>query len=455
MIHARGSPTRLPRVRTVRAAAVAAALALGLAGWTPYGAAAQIAAGEPVDLGGRPIEGSTDSARPTPLGPGLWATTLGPQSQPQHFTYERQIEDSTVHIGVVGTPLTAEYDGFTLASSVTTADDAEVVDCGTGDASSDSIFPQAPIGDQVVIGAEDASDDPCHSAETIALTVERASTSSLERLPVAIKIVEEAPVSARGEPWPDDKELDYEVPEPTEAADGPQGADAFDDAPVVDAHDGTVTIAADVMEGTTLLWRVPLEWDDQLVLRGDLASVAADGPLAGVAVQARIVQPSRDVYALTESEDYYYDDFGEEPGVLVAASYPLRYDNRFHDFEPTLPGDAWVLVSVEPAPVERSAMTVTVDLTIAVSAGGDNAPTYKGAVLAQGGGAGPDGYSPDEPYLVGDGEFSAVASGSPFAADSEDDSWWGPRRYAGLGLGVVSLVCCVAGAVWLSRRRAH
>ena len=64
-------------------------------------------------------------------------------------------------------------------------------------------------------------------------------------------------------------------------------------------------------------------------------------------------------------------------------------------------------------------MQVSLDLTIAVAQVDDAAPTYKDAVLAQGGGPGPDGYSPGTPYLVGDGEFSAVASGNPFTSEGE------------------------------------
>jgi len=444
-------------VRTVRGAAVAAALALGLGTWTAY--AASTVAAEPVDLGGQPVDGSTDPQSPTPLDAGLWTVALGPQSQPQHFSYERQIEDSSIHVGVVGTPRTADYDGFTIAATAPTAEDPAGADCGSGDASSDTSYFDAPIGDQVVIGDEDSADDPCRSAAAIAVTIERSSTSSTEQLPIAIKIVEEAPVTDPGEPVADDAELDYQLPEPGDPADGPQGAGSFDDAPVVDAADGPVTIAAEVTEGATVLWRVPLGWGDQLVARGDLPTMPAEDPLLDVSVEVRLLQPSRDSFALTESGDYYYGDYaenGEEPTPLVAASHPLRYDNRYRDFEPSLPGDHWVAVSVEPPPEDREPMDVPIDLTIDVPHVDGEAPTYKAAVLAQGGGAGPDGYSPDTPYLVADGTFAAVASGSPFTPEAgDDDPWWGPRRGIGLGVGVVSLACCAVAAVWLRRRRAR
>lgn len=440
----------------VRSAAAAAALALGVGAWTPY-AAATVAA-EPVDLGGQPVDGSTDSATATPLDAGLWSSMLGPQGQPQFFSYERQIEDSTVHVGVVATPLTIEYDGFTMAATVVTEEEPGGVDCGTGDAASDSAYPLAAIGDEVVIGDEDSADDPCRAQGTINIKVERTSTSSTEPLPIAIKVVEEAPVTEQGEPIAEDAELEYDTPEPVDPVDGPRGAASFDDAPVVDARDGAVTIGTELTEGANLLWRVPLEWGDQLVVRGDLPKVAADGPLVGVSVQIRLVQPSRDVFALYDSDDdaYYYGDYySDERTRLVAAAHPLRYGNRYRDFEPTLPGDYWVAVSVEPAPSDREPMEVPLELTFAVPHAEGATPSYKGAVLAQGGGDGPDGYSPDTPYLVGDGEFSAVASGNPFSPEGDDDEWWGPRRGVGIGVGVVSLACCAIGAVWLTRRRAR
>ncbi|WP_183095445.1 hypothetical protein, partial [Nocardioides stalactiti] len=428
------------------------ALAIGLAAGAP------VAAAEPVDPGGRPVEGSTDEGAPTPLDAGLWTSTLGLQTQPQYFSYERQIEGSTVHVGVVALPRTPDYDGFTIATTVPSADEPEGVDCGTGDASSDSSFYDAPIGDEVLVGDEDSAEDPCRTAGTITVRIERYSTSSIEQLPIAIKVVEEAPVTDPGTPLADDAELAYDVPEPADPVDGPRGATAFDDAPLVDTSGGPVTLATDITEGSTLLWRVALDWGDQVVVRGDLPAVPADGPLAtgSVSVQVRLVQPSRDVFALSHGEDYYYGDFGVEKVSIVAASHPLRFDNRYRDLEPTLPGDYWVAVSVERAQ-DREPVPAPIDLTFDVTraeGADEDGPTYKDAVLAQGGGAGPGGYSARTPYLVGVGDFSAVASGSPVGAPDDEAGWWGPRRGLGIGLGVVSLACCVSAGLWLRRRRS-
>ena len=69
---------------------------------TGYGAAAATTG---VDLGGEPLpsKASTSPETPTALAPGLWRTTLSP-SYPQYFSYQRRINGSRVHIGVLGAP---------------------------------------------------------------------------------------------------------------------------------------------------------------------------------------------------------------------------------------------------------------------------------------------------------------------------------------------------------------
>lgn len=441
-------------MRTVRAATAVAALAVGAIAWTPYDASGLAA--QSVDIGGQPIVGSTDQRVPTALDPGLWAVTLGPDAQ--HFSYARQIKDSTIHVGVVAAPTSSDGDSLQVAATVTTDESGEI-DCGTGDDSTSSAVPHGIIGAHAVVGDETDTDD-CRAADVVAIEVGRYSGSATADLPVAIKVVEEAPVTDGGEGPPESEDLEYDVPDPVDPVSAPAGEPSFDDAPLVDVQGGPVTIATEVTEGDEVLWRLPVGWGDQPVVRADLPAVSeAEAERLGypnVAVRLRIIQPSRDSVALTESDDYAEDTYGDtEASRLVAGTYPLRYANRYDDEDPTLPGDYWVALAVAPTPEDREPLDVPVELTLAVTGTDAAPPTYQGAVLAQGGGAGPDGYSADTPFLVGDGEFAAVASGSPFAPDDDADDWWGPRRAAGVGLGVVSLACCVVGATWLVRRRAR
>ncbi|NHA01124.1 hypothetical protein G5V59_18010 [Nocardioides sp. W3-2-3] len=73
---------------------------------TAYAGAAAPSA---IDLGGAPVPGgigSTTPDRPTALDPGLWADTIGGSAakNTHHFTYERRMRDSTVHVGVIAAP---------------------------------------------------------------------------------------------------------------------------------------------------------------------------------------------------------------------------------------------------------------------------------------------------------------------------------------------------------------
>lgn len=439
-------------MRCVRAAAAFAGLALGVGASAPAGVAAGPGLPARVDLGGRPVESSTNSAAPTVIGPGLWTVRLGPQSQPQYFTYERRIKDSTIHVGVIGAPEIPDGDGVDFSTSVPGTDNPAPIDCGGDYASTDFATPHGLVGAHETVG--DESDAACRSADSVIIMVRRYHSTSDGELPIAIKIVEEAPATDTGEPLPEDEELSFDVPRPTDAADGPQGAGTFDDAPVLDARDGPVTIAVDVPQGGELLWRVPLDWGDRIVARADLAATE-DEQVSGTTVQVRLVHPDRDVFAPT-TEDYSYADFGVDDTRAVVGTYPLRYTNRYDDLLPALPGDHWVAIAAEPPRGEdQDAVDVPVDLTVEVTSDDVAPPRYQGAVVAQDGDAGPPGYSPDTPFLIGEGEFSAVASGNPLPTEpADDDEWWGPRRAAGIGVGIVGIACCVAGLLWLRVRRA-
>lgn len=447
-------------MRCVRGAAAAAVLAIGVAAWAPYDARAAVATDQ-VDLGGTPVTGSTDPAHPTRLDAGLWSLRLGSESQPLRFSYERRIQGSTVHVGAIGAPQGPDGDGLELSATDADLDDPEGDDCGTDTATTDSSAPYGILGTQVVVGDEaDTPDSTCPSADSVAITVRRYSSYNDADLPVALKIVEEAPVSDQGDPAPESEELDFAVPERGDPQEGPAGEPSFSDAPLLDLVDGATTIATEVTEGSEVLWRVPVTWGDQLVARVDLPALdpdeAEDLGSPSSYVRVALVQPSRDLFALT-GDDYGYGYYGtEEAQRLVVGSYPLRYTNRFSsDVPPTLPGDHWVVVTVAAAPEDRAPVAVPLDLTVAVTSTDAAAPTYQAAVLAQGGGEGPPGYEQEKPYLVGEDRFAAVASGSPAPAPAtEDDSWWSPRHVTGLGVGAVSLACCVIGAGWLVRRRA-
>jgi hypothetical protein len=96
-------------------------------------------------------------------------------------------------------------------------------------------------------------------------------------------------------------------------------------------------------------------------------------------------------------------------------------------------------VSVQAA-TDRDPVSVDYELSIGIEGEPAGAPTFSS-----------DDF--EEPYLVADGTYSTVASGSP-APVPEDEATSSTRRtrLAALGLGALGLVCCALGALQLRRR---
>lgn len=421
----------------------------------------------PVDLGGASLPagtGSTNPDDPTTIGPGLWADTLGGSEAKNvhHFTYQRRIKDSTVHLGVVAAPASTDSDGIKIDAGVV-GESGTLTSCGSGDGSTSFGLPYALMGAALDVGASaaDATDRPdCLRADTIRIAVSRGYTSNISKLPIAIKVVEEAPVSGAASLPEPGEDVAFDVPEPGGDARELPGADSFDDAPQLDPVAGGVTVSTELTQGTEQLWRVGVQWGQQLVVRatapkGDEAEL--EGLYSGVPLRVRLIDPRRQVFALNEdvegqSAEGAYD--AEEAVDLVAGSRPVLYRNRFDSYLPTVPGDFWIAVSAAPvaADADREPLDVPVELTVAVSGKSSGAPSYPDVVVSPDDSAGPGGYSPAKPFLVAEDSFSAVASGNPVIAE-EDDAWLSGRRWAGLGLGAVSAVCLAAGLVRLRARR--
>lgn len=438
------SPRRAP-------ALLAGATALAwLALTTGYGAAA---AGSEVDLGGEPLPqpASTDAPHPTALAPGLWQATLAP-TYAQYFSYQRRINGSRVHIGVLGAPQGDSSDGIRVLAGVATEGSSDLTSCGEEYDSADTSIPQAVLGARVVVGGEDGSTgETCRDAGTVQIQVNRGYGSPTTDLPYVIKVVEEAPASGPGDAAPDDAPA-YDRPEAGKA-EALEGAASFDAAPELDAQDGPVTVSTTITEGTEQLWRVPLTWGDLPVVRVDVAAAEDKEAFAysGPNLTLHLIDPLRGrlVYADSAAEDsatgqYLAESADRDPTVLVGSGFPVRQvDDR-------LPGDYWVSLAVSPAPEDRKPVAVPVTVTVAVDHEAGGAPTYDGVVVSQDKESSLEGYSPDRPFLVGEDTFAAVASGSPIG----DDGWFTTRHWAGLGLAAASVACLGAGLVRLRAVRS-
>lgn len=430
---------------------------------TGYAASAG-AAPDRIDLGGEPLEdgkGSTNPAQPTELAPGLWSDSLGGSDAQNvhHFTYDRRIRDSTVHVGVVGTPPTADADA--LKVDVGYVDETgSFTSCSADDDSITYGIPQSVLGTAVSIGqtAADSTDrPPCLTAATLQIEVSRGSSSVTTEMPIAIKVVEEAGVSdPLSLPEPAET-VSFDIPEVGDAEDQPGGT-SFDDAPELDSSAEGVTVATTLPQGSEQLWRVGVDWGQRVVARvtAEQADEADfEGRYSGVPVRVRLVDPRRELFAYSneaateESPDGSYQV--EEPVDIVAGGPPLLYRNRYDDDLPVVPGDYWIAVSVGPVDPasDLEPLDVPVELTVAVTGEPAGRPSYPGVVTSPDEGTQIEGYAPEEPFLVAEDTFSAVASGNPVSGDG----WFSTRRWAGLGVAAVSVLCLGAGLVRLRARR--
>lgn len=419
----------------MRTAALCAALSLGVAP-AALGASAGAPA-DPVDLGGTPVEdASTDPANPTRLEAGLWSDTLGGSGgadSVHQFEYERTGQDSTVHIGVVAT---------TTEASDQVEVESEIGDttCGTDSNSSAYNFPGAPFGAAISVQGSEQGDrnSECLTADLVTFTVSRGTSSAEGDLPVAIKIVEEAPLQDLSEDLPPIPETEPALKLPdTGTADTVTGDPSFDEAPLLE--DGTHRATG--TEGETLLYRVSLDWGETLAVRLDAPAMDAEleeatGGIFGPEVQLTLYDPLRRLLDTHPEGDASASLDSEEPLRLSDAAGPLRFLSRFGGPATYLPGDYWVAVAVQAGDGEQP-LSFDYELTTETQGQPEGAPTYSS-----------DDFS--EPFVVGQDSFSTVASGNP--APQDDESTSNGRRLAALGLGLFGLACCGLGALQLRRR---
>lgn len=428
------------------------------AGWLLLTSGYGAAAAEPaVDLGGAPLPegtGSTDRAAPTVLEPGLWADTLGDAQSGEsvhHFRYDRQMRSSTVHVGVIGASTDPDGDGIEVEIF-----GPEQVSCATS-YESPGYVGFASFGARAWAGPSEPGldDEDCTSAASLGIEVTRSSGD--DHLPIAIKVVEEAPVTGTEDLPPPEESPSFRAgAEPAGGGTDLVGATAFDSAPAVPLSSGASEFSTSVTEGQQRLYKVPLAWGQQLSVDALVPTldeaIEEERSFSTPTVELTLVDPVRDtvddaVDGLTSSGSYSSDEVTRLSAGLPA----LSYLNRYASGPASMPGDYWLSIAVDVAPEDVEPLAVPIDVAVDVAEATEGAPVYQGTVQSPDGGQGPAAYTPETPYLIGPDEFSAVASGNPVPADDEDEGWWGPRRYAGIGLAVASLLCCGLGARRLLR----
>ena len=451
--------------RAGAALVLAALVCVGPPGAVGAVGAVGAAGAQSVDLGGAPIMSSTDPMTPTLLSAGVWADVLGAATSPagrHEFAYQRTMADSTVHLGVVGAPTDP---GGSDALRIT-AGAPGGIDCGTDDSTTSFPVVQRLLGVGLSVGADELGDRnaDCLRADEITFTVDRSLSDSGTELPIAIRVVEEAPVEDTAADLPTASESPrVDVPDPAAAPTEVGGEPSFDRAPLLEPG---MTYADAVPQGGTLLYRVHLDWGQALAVRVDVPAQDATASAALVSaepdVEISLLDPLRDVWTGEVEQSVDTGEYAaDEATRLVEGTAPLRYLNRFADVAGTVPGDYWVAVTVEPAApdTEADAAAVEVPFTLVADVTGspDGAPTHPETVQSPGGDAGPVGYAAATPYLLADGVFAADVArdaagvgGTVPEAPSRDHA----RLAGGILLGAISLGCCAAGVTLLRRRPA-
>jgi hypothetical protein len=420
----------------MRTAALLAVLALGVA---PAAAGASAGpAPSSVELGGSPVpDVSTDPGNPVELDAGLWRDTLGAGSSPQathQFRYTRRTELSTVHIGVVSSAAGESSDQVQVEASA-----PDGTTCGSDTSSSSSSYPGAPFGAGLVLQGADEDDfnSSCLRSGSIDFTVAQGSTSSTAELPVAIKIVEEAPLDGEVSSLPaePDPEPALSVPDPEGDPAPVEGTAAFGDAPLLE--DGSY--ADEGVEGRVRMYRVSLDWGQTLAARVDVPVMAPDQAEStygfGPQVQLSLLGPTRVPLGSHDDAEPTGSLDDEDAAVLTEATGPVRYRSRYASSAAYLPGDYWVAVSVGTTS-DEAPLRFPYTLTVEVQGEVEGTPAYD---------------TDEKPFLVAPDAYSDVASGNPAPSEDEEATPTG-RRLAALGLGVFGLVCCALGALQLRRR---
>ncbi len=398
---------------------------------------------DPIDLGGSRVEVSTDPRDPTRLTAGLWADTLtgpgGVDGNLHRFKYQRTMENSTVLVGVVAT--SPEESGDAVEVSVKSGSTS----CGTD--SSTSGVPGSAYGALVVSETFDTADDPCVDSNSLDIAVGRGTATFTGDLPIAIRIVEEAPIVDAEKDLPPPVETpDVPLPQPVEPS-PVTGGSSFDEAPELEPGS---TVSDAVPEGTERLYRVRLDWGQALAARVDVPPTDA---IEGVSptVNLTLVDPLRNTFdggAEERDEEGAYDDDGSS---LFDGTRPVTYLNRFDDGLMIVPGDYWVSVAVAPA-TDREPVDVPVEISVDVVGEPGKAPTFREVVTAPGGKAGPGGYDSTTPYLIGENQFSADISGTPRVPEADEQGGSETRALVGIALAIVSACLCLAGVASLRRR---
>lgn len=399
-----------------------------------------------MQLDGTPIKGggSTDSADPTKLTAGVWLDKLGSDtaSRTHYYEYTRTTEGeetSTVLVGAMTTGIPNTSDSISL--DVTTQEDSS---CGNDSASRDAGV--WPFGVYVFAGSTDgvSFEGACTLAKTLRIKVTHDGVGEQD-VPVAIKIVEEARVSSDLEDLPVGVKADTPVPTPEVSGDPESlaGATSLTEAPELTTGRFTTTL----VEGGAQVWKVPLDWGQNLILRARIPTVDPEdestsvyGPNVDLSVLSPMGRTTDSAYEDTVTEGSVDE---EEPVELSYATGPVRLRPRYDDtYGVSTPGDFYVVLGTEPlTDLDREPRKLPVTLDVEIRGERSDVPSY----------------FKEPPFLVGPDtqkDRKDVVSGTGVSKAEQDalDAKRTQKIIAATALALVGLVATGGGLTLLRRR---
>lgn len=315
---------------------------------------------EPGPLGAAtPVTGSTDAARPTELRPGRWSDTLGsagPATDTHYYSYTRDVRFSAVLVGV--TSIGSAAGSETLEIQVT-ADDADGTDCGSASVYQ-PVYGPSIYGATVLAGGDDAGDleSPC-LGEVLHISVAHTGEGAA---PIVVQVVEERPADnavdgeggLTGLPGPVEYGTALPAVDPGDT-ELPAGTQSLTSAPAIGSGSTELALA----QGEVRIWRVPLDWGQELRAGVDLPALSAEQDERfsgyGPEVSLSILDPTGGLLTTPYSDALLEESITGDPTRLATATGPVRYLSRFGDGA-TVPGDYYlVLAMAAPSEGEQPA----------------------------------------------------------------------------------------------------
>lgn len=423
-------------MQIIRGVVVRGAMAMSVAALVALAPGVAMAdPGDPIDLGGTQVKTTDSPRKPVALKAGLWSATMkaGDFAQ-QQYSYRRTETDSSVHISVTAT---AGESGESLKLE---AFDEDNKSCGSETVSASYSTPWVAMGVDLEIGPAEHGDRnaTCLRADVIRFAVGPSGSTrdSESDMPLTIKIVEESSLKNSDEKLPLPAESGRAFRSPSAGSDHGEvsGDRSFDGAPQLKAG----TSSSSITEGEQLIYRVHLDWGQSLAAALDVVAYteAEIEPFGytGPSLELGVYSPMRRVLSSDFEGTSNSGSVSTEPLELTTGVGPVRYLNRYDDEKEYLPGDYYLSVVAPDIPDERDPKSIDFTLSVEVQGKVGGAPTYVDP----------------EPFLVGNGERSSVASGNP-APPVAEPGWFTKRRIGGLGVGLVGLVALLAGALRLRR----